>query len=295
MNRRICAIGRISLASIFLLPTLVFAQTKRSKSDANVSAIGHRSIGAGIDFYSPQKEGVLGKQLSLSVEKTAEFVSDPVTQGFVEHVADHVERNSDRHMPITIHLIDSDAVDAFTLPGGYQYITVGLLLRLESEGELASVLARGIARTALRSDTRIATELDIAQIASIPVSQGPWGLPQNNQPPLNDRLVELAAKRQAELDADYFGMQYLYKSGYDTKCFIQLVELIGDHGNSAPGSFTAYPSLSERLQLLQKEIAEILPQHDGAVVSTKEFRGFQDHLRAMHHGGDVPQKPGNEN
>ena len=89
---------------------------------------------------------------------------------YVERVAENVAHNSDAHFPVMVTVINSDSVNAFTLAGGYQYVTLGLLLRLEGEGELASVLARGIAHTALRSATREATKNEMMQLAGIPAA-----------------------------------------------------------------------------------------------------------------------------
>lgn len=276
MNTRIWAACAVWLASLCLLTALAFGQTKRSKSDANISAIGHRNIAHGPNFYSSGKEKELGNKLALETERFARFLNDPPITAFVERIALNVERNSDKHMPITIRLIDSDTVKAFTFPGGHQYITRGLLLRLQSEGELASVLARGIAHTALRSATEIATKVEMLQLATAAVTLPGRGGPPNSPVP----LIELEAKRGAELDADYFGVQYLYKSGYDPQCFLDFLQRIWGPGKPAPGPFSDDPPLAKRLQALQREIKEILPNRDGAVISTPEFQEFKDRLQA---------------
>lgn len=288
---RICSIGLVSLATICLLPALVFGQTKRSKSDADIGSIGHRNIAQGPNFYTTEKEKELGNKLALETEKSYRFVADPSITAFVEQIAKNVQRNSDKHIPITIKLIDTEEVKAFTLPGGHQYITRGLLLGIESEGELASALARGIAHTALRSGTKIATKAEMLQLSTIPVaSSGEGGTPNIGVP-----LVELKARREAELDADYFGVQYLFKSGYDTKCFLDFVARIGDANKTVPETFSEYPPLSQRLQYLKTEIAKILPRRDGAVISTNEFQEFKNHLRAMKPESPTPQSPGKDN
>jgi predicted Zn-dependent protease len=271
----------------------VLGQSKRSKSDANISAIGHRNIAQGPNFYSPEREKELGNKLAQEVEKTSKFIDDSTIIAYVERVAQNIARNSDKHIPITIKLIDTEGSKAFTLPGGHQYITRELLLGLDNEGELASVLARGIAHTALRSDTKIATKTDITQLSTMPItSPGKAGSPTV---PMTMALLEVKEKREAELDADYFGVQYLYKSGYDTKCFLDFVTRIGGANKNVPESISEYPPLAQRLQALQKEIAEILPKHDGAVISTNEFQEFKNHLQAMKPERVAPQNISNCN
>jgi predicted Zn-dependent protease len=78
----------------------------------------------------------------------------------------------------------------------------GLLLGIESEGELASALAKGIAHTALRSDTKIATKVQMMQLSTVPIASSGKG----SAPNIGVPLVELKARREAELDADYFGV-----------------------------------------------------------------------------------------
>jgi predicted Zn-dependent protease len=271
------------------MPTFVLGQSRRSKSDKDINAIGHRNISQEPNFYSAKKEKELGEKLAQEVEKSSEFVTDPEITAYVERVAQNVERNSDKHMPITLHLIDSEAVDAYTLPGGHQYITRGLLLHLEGEGELASMLARGIANTALRSNTEIATKGELIQLSTVPLgSPAPVGSPNVAIP-----LAELKARRDAVFDADFFGMQYLYKSGYDPKCFIDFVQRIGVTLKPAPEAFSVYPPLPKRLEALQKEIAAILPKRDGATVSTPEFQRFKNRLQVIKPEGAASKNPGN--
>ena len=279
-------IGGTSLALVCLLASASFGQSKRSKSDSNINAIGHRTIARGPNFYSPDREKELGVKLALETEKSTRLIEAPLIQAYVEAVARRVEANSDKHIPLTIRLIDSETVDAFTLPGGYQYITHGLLLRLNTEGALAAVLSRGIARTALRSDTTIATQSQLVRMATVPLVKPPS---TNNS--LNfdaSDPVELKRWRDAELDADYFGAQYLYKSGYAPACLIDLLQALGEPGKPVPETFRKFPALSVRLDALRKEIAEILPPHGNAVISTKDFEEFKAQLRALKAEDNTP-------
>jgi predicted Zn-dependent protease len=295
LNTRICAVSGLLIVSCCGVATCVLGQSKRSKSDADINTVGHRNIAQGPNFYSPEREKELGNKLAQEVEKTSKFIDDSAITAYVERVAQNTERNSDKHIPITIKLIDTEEFKAFTLPGGHQYITRGLLLRLENEGELASVLARGIAQTALRTTTKIATKADLTQLSTIPVtSPGKAGSPTSGVP-MTATLLELKERREAELDADYFGVQYLYKSGYDTKCFLDFVTRVGDANKNVPEAFSVFPPLAQRLQALKKEIAEILPKRDGGVISTNEFQEFKNHLQAMKPESAAPQNTSKNN
>ncbi len=280
----VCSCGSSALASP--LP-----QNKRSKSDADINAIGHRRIVRDANFYSAEREKELGKALSQEVERSSKLLNDPIVTEYIGRVAQTVANNSDAHIPLTVRVIDSDVVNAFTLPGGYQYINRGLLLRLHGEGELASLLARGIAHTALRSATREATKGELMQLATVPlILSGPGSLTSVGSSSTIP-LTELKMRRQDELDADYFGVQYLYKAGYDPKCFADFVQrLWGTSSATAknvPKVFSTFPPLDERLAALQNEISNILPLRDGAIVSTAEFDAFKERLPAQKAGPEL--------
>jgi len=256
---------------------------ERSKSDADINAIGNRHIARGVNFYSVQHEKDLGKSLADEVERSAKLMQDPSVIEYVEKVAQNVTKHSDAEIPITVRVIDSDAVTTFTLAGGYQYVSRGLLLKLENEGELASVLARGIAHTALRSATTQATKAQL-MAATVPVlASGPSSSSARQAPTTS--LIQLKMKRDDELDADYFGIEYVYKAGYDPECFTSFLQRIwGFNATAANDSvskvFGTYPPLDERLAALKKEISKILPPRDGAIISTPEFDEFKEHLQA---------------
>lgn len=142
MNVRVFAIFGPLVMSLLVSP-LILAQSKRSKSDKNIDAIGQRNIARGPNDYSLKREEQLGERLAQEIGKQYKFVADSEIMAYLERVDQNLERNSDKHIPMKLHLIDSDKISAYTLPGGQQFVTHGLLLRIGSEGELASLLGRG--------------------------------------------------------------------------------------------------------------------------------------------------------
>ena len=202
---------------------------------------------------------------------------------YVDQVAQRIAQNSDADMPITVRIIRENSTRAVTLFGGHLYVTTGLLLKLEGEGELASVLARGIAHTALRSVARLQTRSTLLQAASIPIvgtDNLAYALGANDYAPT---LGVLKFQRDFELEADYFGIQYIYKAGYDADCFIEAIQNIWQTAPSATlaKALSAFPPLADRLKALRKEIHEILPNRPVQVVSTPQFDEFIAHLRQI--------------
>src|SRR6516225_10912417 len=142
-----------SATSLFvaLLPSQA-AAVRRSKSDRDINAIGHREIvhGDARKFISsPEKERQLGAQYLAVFEHSAKLIKDPEITGYLSDLAEKIGRNSDAHTPIRVVILDTNTVNACTSPGGYQYLTRGLLVHAQSESELAAVLAHGVAKTAL--------------------------------------------------------------------------------------------------------------------------------------------------
>ena len=98
--------------------------------------------GKGVNIYSLQREVELGRQMATEVERQVRMLDDPVVAEYVNRLSQNLVRNSDARVPFTVKVIDSNEVNAFALPGGFLFVNTGLLLRAESEAELAGVLAR---------------------------------------------------------------------------------------------------------------------------------------------------------
>jgi predicted Zn-dependent protease len=276
------------LAACNLRPPLAFGQSKRTKSDADIDKIGDRKIASDPNFYSPEHEIKLGEQLAREVERSSRMVGDAVVVAYINQLGQKIAQNSDTRFPISFRVIDTDEINAFTLPGGHQYVNRGLILQTETEEELAAVLAYGVASTALRGATRHATKAEVMQLATIPLTlsgPGGWGGSGIYEAAnLSIPVTYLKLERDLAFDADYFGLQYLYKSGYDPESmprFFERVWPLTPAGiKPVPLAFSPYPPLQDRLKALRTEIQEILPRRDASTVSSSEFKTAKEHLRA---------------
>ena len=284
-------------------PVLAAQQNSKKKPKDDVDAIGNRDVGKGINFYSLEKEIALGKQLSQEIERTAKLVDDPVVVEFVNRVGQNLVRNSDARVPFTIKVIDSDELNAFALPGGFFYVNSGLILRADEESELAGVMAHEIAHVTARHGTKNATKGEIAQMALIPLillGPGGWagyGIYQGLNFALP--LTFLKFSRSAEREADFLGLQYMYKAGYDPNSYVSFFEKIQGEERRRPGTipkvFSSHPPTPERIQNTQQEIARILPARSEYIVSTSEFDLVKARLRSTQFSnkakGEDPDKP----
>ena len=276
----------VGVASLSLLAGNATAKDKK----ADPEEIGNRDVGKGVNFYSLEKEIALGKQLAQEVEREAKLVDDPIVSEYVNRVGQNLVRNSDAKVPFTIKVVDSEEINAFALPGGFFFVNSGLILRADTESELAGVMAHEIAHVAARHGTRQATRGQIAQIgmiaASIAIPYGWTGYAIRQGAGLAIPLGFLTFSRGFEREADYLGLQYLYKSGYDPTAFVDFFEKIQSLEKKKPGSmakvFSTHPMTDDRIKTAQLEIQKILLAKPEYVVNTSEFNDVKGRLAMLH-------------
>jgi len=285
------------LATFGLLAGGLSAADKKNDPEA----IGDRDVGKGVNFYSLEKEIALGKQLAQEVERQAKIIDDPVIAEYVNRVGQNIVRNSDAKVPFTIKVLDSEEVNAFALPGGFFFVNTGLILKADSESELSGVMAHEIAHVAARHGTKQATRGELINIASIPlIFMGGWtGYAIRQGAGLAIPLGFLNFSRGFEREADYLGLQYLYKTGYDPTSFVDFFEKIQSMEKKKPGTvskvFSTHPMTDDRIKAAQEEIQKILVAKPEYVVNTSEFNDVKGRLAMLHNRRKVdtedPNRP----
>ncbi len=278
-------------------------QTKPKNKKSDVDQIGNRGVGGGLNLYSLEKEIAMGKYYAQEIERTAKLVDDPVVAEYVNRVGQNLVRNSDAKVPFTIKVIDSDEINAFALPGGFFYVNSGLILRADEEAEMAGVMAHEIAHVTARHVTKNMTKAEIAQWAMLPLLIfGPAGWTGYGIYQASNFFIPmtfLKFSRDAEREADFLGLQYMFAAGYDPNAYVSFFEKIRAEEKRRPGSipkvFSSHPPTPERIQNTQSEIAQILPARNEYVVSTSEFDLVKARLRQVLAGSkakdDDPSKP----
>ncbi len=274
--------------ALSLVAPLGLAAEKETKKDPkkDPDKIGERNVGGGLNLYTLEREVSLGKQLAQMIEQSAKLVDDPVVTEYVDRVAQHLVRNSDARVPFTVKVIDSDEINAFALPGGFFYINSGLILSATEEAELAGVMAHEIAHVTARHATKSATKAELLNYAMIPLiiflpgGAAGYGIYQGLS--FGIPLTFLKFNRDSEREADFLGLQYMYKAGYDPTSFITFFEKIQEKERKQPGSvpkiFASHPPTPERVKRAQQEIAELLPAQPQYVVTTSEFDKVKSRL-----------------
>ncbi len=256
----------------------------------DVSAIGNRNVGCGEgvgNWYSLEKQIALGKEFAAQVDASSKLITDPMITEYVNRIGQNLVRNSDARVPFTIKVIDSDEINAFALPGGFFYVNSGLILAADNEAELAGVMAHEIAHVAACHAAREQTRGQLVNLASIPLIfvGGGIGYAVRTAAGIGLPVSFLKFSRNFEAQADYLGIQYLYKAGYDPEEFISFFEKIQakekkKHGTLAK-AFETHPQTPDRIAKSQQEIATILPPRDEYIVDTSEFDLVKASLAAL--------------
>ncbi len=272
----------------------------KAGSEDDVNAIGTRNIGGrGMgNWYSTDWEIRVGKQYSMEIEKSAHLVTDPVIVEYVNRVGQNLVKNSDAKVPFTIKVIDSDEINAMALPGGFFYVNSGLIMNCDEEAELAGVMAHEISHVIAHHAARQQTKMNYAQIASIPLiimTQGSYtgyGIYEASQ--LAIPLSFLKFSRMDESEADYLGVQYMYKAGYDPQSFVTLFEKLDALEKHKPGTlakaFSDHPATGSRITAAEDEIATILPARPEYIVTTSEFDDVKARLARIENKRKINDK-----
>jgi predicted Zn-dependent protease len=281
------------------------AATVKPGSKDNIDAIGSRNIGGekGVgNWYSIESEIRIGREYAQMIDNDVKLVRDPIISEYVNRLGQNIVRNSDAKVPFTIKVVDSPEVNAFALPGGFFYVNTGLLLVASEEAELAGVMAHEVAHVAARHAMRQMTRANLANLASIPLIfvGGGIGYAARSAAGIGVPMGFMKFSRGFEEEADYFGLQYMFKAGYDPQSFLAFFEKIQALEKKKQGTlskiFASHPPIENRVAKIQAQTDKKLPPQLHYVVSTSEFDDVKTRIAILENRGkianhDAPKKP----
>lgn len=307
MKSRITSIAVI--VSLFLSTMAVAADAGASRPSSlksyhdgsirDISAIGNRNVGCGRglgNWYSIQGQIRMGKEFAQQVETQSKLIKDPVITEYVNRIGQNLVRNSDSQVPFTIKVIDSDDVNAFALPGGFFYVNSGLILAADNEAELAGVMAHEIAHVAACHAARENTRGQLLNLASLPLIfvGGGIGYAGYEAAGLALPLTFLKFSRGFESEADFLGLEYMYKAGYDPQAFTQFFEKVEAKEKKKPGTlakaFETHPQTPDRMAKSQQEIATLLPPEPQYKLDSSEFQDIKARLAQIENRRKIEDK-----
>ncbi len=268
----------------------------------DINRIGQRDVGHGVNIYSMQKEHALGESMASTIDRGTKFVADFEINDYISRLGQKIARNSDAQVMLTTKVIDSPDLRIFSLPGGILYVDKGLIMAVDSESELAGLMAHEIAHVAARHTTRLVSRKYAWNLLSIPITylSGPAAIATRQIAPLTLKKFS----RDAEFEADLLGLEYQYAAGYDPQTFIDALEKLQARDaqmrarinkalpvaakvplhNKFTNAFSNYPPTEERIQKAQSEIAQLLPSRNDYILDTSEFQ----EVKAKLEWGDRP-------
>lgn len=265
-----------------LLPLLL---TLAACGTTNVNYVtGEEQRGA----YSWQQEVQLGTEADQQIQaQFGLYDEDPGLTAYVERVAQDVLQTSAytdpqtpaeiRNTPFYFRVLDSGVVNAFALPGGYVYVTRGLLAYLENEAQLSVVLGHEIGHVLGRHSSEQAARAQLSQLGLLgaAVLGGVVGGGQVAEGVLNYggtglQLLQLKYGRDAEREADRAGVAYAEFAGYDAaeaaRFFVALERLSSQTGSTVPNFLSTHPDPGERAQT----IPQLAAQYEGGTATNPD-------------------------
>jgi predicted Zn-dependent protease len=267
-GRRLPTDGKVMLGSwaLILAPLLYLGCT----TDVVPATGEKRFLG-----YSWQEEIAIGKQNSKEVVALFGLYRDPQLERYVTEVGNRVLATSHlrrpgtdaqvRNTPVTFTILDSPIINAMALPGGYIYVTRGMLAYLNNEDQLAAVLAHEIGHVAARHAARQAWQQQIGQgllLGGALLGQGVLGLPAQdllNLGGMAAQLLFLRYSRDDELEADRLSVEYGSLAGYDPRQaigFFQTLDRVQEkEGQGMPNFLSTHPNPGNRIQHIRELIA----------------------------------------
>ncbi len=242
-------------------------------------------------MMSENQEIAIGRQNDEQIKKQYQVYGSKPLQDYVNSVGQRIARQSHRpNLQYHFTVLDTPDINAFALPGGYVYITRGILAYLNSEAELAAVLGHEIGHVTARHGVR---QQSAAQAANIGVTIASLFVPQintiggNNLTNLVGGALLSGYGREHELEADKLGAEYLSRTAYDPQAIITVIgvlknqelqdaELAKQEGREPRryhGVFASHPDNDTRLK---QAVAE-----SDKLASTEHYTGRREFLSAI--------------
>lgn len=240
---------------------------------------------AQVNIVSTQEELDMGTQFSKEIEKELKLWNDPVVAAYVDSLGQMLAKHSDRSdIPYVIKVVDTDEVNAFAIPGGYLYVNRGLITTAARESELAGVMGHEIGHVVGRHGAKqMSRQYGLAFITGLLLGNDPaqW---QSMTADLLSNGTLLHYGREAELEADGFGIMETYRSGIDPEGMVTFFEKLLDLEQREPGLldklFSTHPPTKERISAGRALIATLPPKR-GLSSDSPRFHEIQKRLPVL--------------
>ncbi|MEL7058765.1 MAG: M48 family metalloprotease [Acidobacteriota bacterium] len=236
-----------------------------------------------LSLVSEQQEIQIGRQTDPQIVQQYGLYDDPDLAAYVDEIGQRLAAESERpDLPWTFRVLDDPVVNAFALPGGFIYMTRGIMAHFSSEAELAAVLGHEIGHVTARhgadrlSKAQLANlGLGVGMIAAPELAQAFGGLAQSGL-----QLLFLQHSRDDEREADALGFRYAQLENYDPGAFVDVFRMLsassgGSEGARLPTYLSTHPHPEERMQTAQERVDALPPEQRAGE------RGQERHMRLI--------------
>ena len=209
-----------------------------------------------LSLFSEQQELALGKQSDAEVRGQYGAYADESLTAYVAAAGGTIARGTHRpNLPYRFIVLDSPVINAFAVPGGYIYLTRGILALMSSEAEMAVVLGHELGHVNARHSVRKMSQLILVQVGlAVGSALSDTFAKISGVAGIGVQLLFLKFSRDDEREADRLGVEYSRKAGYDPSRMVDFftsLQKMGDlsgKGSSLPGFLSTHPLTSERIR-----------------------------------------------
>jgi predicted Zn-dependent protease len=234
-------------------------------------------------LMSTDQELQIGLGMAKEVAQTEKRLADETWQKYLNDVGQKIVLVCDRR-DIEYHftVIESDELNAFAAPGGHVYFYTGLLKAMENEGEMAAVMAHEISHVVARHGVkRLQTAMGAAMAYELIFGKG-GSEAMNAAISVGMGLLMADYSRDAEREADRYGIMYMQAAGYDPHAAITMFEKLAAAGDGGSGNVfesltRSHPETQERIANARAEIAQLGPA-SGLSVNQAKYREMKARL-----------------
>lgn len=233
-----------------------------------------------------EQEIAMGRQAAQQAAQAIGLYQDDQLQAYVSRLGKRLAADSERpNLPWSFQVVDDPSVNAFALPGGFIFVTRGLMTHLTSEAELVSVLGHEIGHVTGRHSVEQMSKAQLAQIGLIagmvlkPELANYGDLAQTGL-----GLLFLKYGRDDEREADDLGLRYLVTEGYDPREMPRVFETLRrvsekeTQGGRVPGWLSTHPTPQDRIQRIESEVAKLDRDFSRATVGKARYLQAMDNV-----------------
>src|SRR5438128_2797835 len=229
-------------------------------------------------LISESQEIAMGRDYDKEVVASIGLYPDSALQRWIQQFGARLAATSERpNLPWSFRVVDDPVVNAFALPGGFIYVTRGILAHLNSEAELAGVVGHEVGHVTARHSV---SQLSKQQLAQIGLAVGTIANPDF------ERFAGLASaglgvlflkySRDAERQADDLGLRYMRRANYDPREMPHVFEMLtrvsqAQGGGRVPEWLATHPDPENRRGRIEQEIAALPQDFSGAAVNRDTY------------------------